>query len=393
MLKGAAGRYSLAYLALFAIYGIVSPYLPVLLRGLGYGPAALGLLLALFEVAGIIGPLVLTAGADARSRGGGSGSRPLLAGTALCVLASLPGLALPLGPAATALSLVLLALGLKTMVPLMDALVSSYAASRGPALRGGYGRIRAPGTLGFIAAALALQAAPAAFSGSPPALAACMGLATLAFLAAALALPAPPASAGPSPAGRAPKRRADPAFALGIAIIALNRMSMAPINSFLALYAKEDLGLDAAGAIWAISASAEIPFMLAAGRFIARRGPMPTIALSSVAIVARLALYTIFPSFGGIAAAQLLHSLCYGLYLPAAIRFVAERFPPERQATGMAIYMGAGVGLPAVLGSAIGGYVVEAWGYTTLFLSFTLFALASLALWAGTRARFERSAA
>ena len=120
---------------------------------------------------------------------------------------------------------------------------------------------------------------------------------------------------------------------------------------------------------------------------------MPTIALSSAAIVARLALYTIFPSFGGIAAAQLLHSLCYGLYLPAAIRFVAERFPPERQATGMAIYMGAGVGLPAVIGSAIGGYVVEAWGYRTLFLSFTLFALASLALWAGTRARFGRSAA
>ena len=63
-LKGEAGRFSLAYFMLFAVYGIISPYLQILVRGLGYGPAAVGLLLAFYEIVGILGPLVLARLAD-----------------------------------------------------------------------------------------------------------------------------------------------------------------------------------------------------------------------------------------------------------------------------------------------------------------------------------------
>jgi PPP family 3-phenylpropionic acid transporter len=386
---GEAIRYSIGYFAIFTIYGVVSPYLQMLLRGLGYGPASIGLLLAISEIAGIAGPLVLTVRADSRRSGGySSGSRRLLAGMGLCVLASLPGLAFATRPAATAVSLVLLAIGQKTMVPLMDARVVAYSTSQGRKLRGGYGSIRAPGTLGYICVTLALQFTPG-FDSSPPwVMAACMGGTTLLFLAALFALPEPEratVAAGAPP--RDDHRPADPAFVLGIVIIGLNRFAMAPVNSFLSIYASEELGLRAVGGIWALSAAAEIPLMLVASRIIARTGPMAAIALSSGAVIARLAMYAAFPSVGGIVAAQLLHSLCYGVFHPAAVAFVAERFPPERRATGMAIYMGIGVGLPAVLGSALGGYVVEAWGYKALFLSFTAFAWASLALYAATRKR------
>ncbi len=392
MSRGGGARYAIAYAALFSIYGILTPYLPVMLRALGYGPAAVGLLLALFEVVGIVGPIALTAGAESRAGGSaGAGSRRMLALTALCVLAAQPLLALVPKPAATAAALVILALGAKTMVPLMDALASSYAARRGPSLRGGYGALRAPGTAGFILSAMALQLSPGISAGPPWILAACVGAAALAFLAAALALPAEArheasTRAGPGIGGR----RAAPGFVLGLVVIGLNRFGMAPITSFLSLYAKEALGLDAAGAIWAISATAEIPLMLLAGRIIARTGPMPAIALSSVAVAARLAMYPAFPSFAGIAAAQLLHSLSYGLFLPATVAFVGESFPPERRATGMALFMGFGVGLPGVLGNALGGLVVERFGYPTLFLSFIAFPLASLLAYALTAKRLPR---
>jgi len=421
--RGDGARYALAYFTLFAIYGVASPYLPMLLSAAGYGPAAVGLLLAVFEVAGIVGPLVVTVRADARGAGSAApGTKRLLAGTSLCVLAALPGLALARSPLATAASLVVLALGMKTMVPVMDASASSFAAARGPSLRGGYGSIRAPGTLGYILVALTLQFVPGLGSRSPLALLLFMGGAALAFMAAAFALPGSPGGLPDAPVGRpdgvgaargtggaalrgrrasspsagtgpSVRRRADPSFAIGIAVIALNRFAMSPINSFLVLYARDELGIDAAGGISAIAAASEIPLMLVAGLVISRIGTMPAIAISSVTIAVRLCVYAAFPSFAGIAAGQLMHSLCYGLFLPATVAFVSERFPPERRATGMAIYMGAGVGLPTVLGNALGGLVVESFGYRALFLSFTVFALASLALAAASRGRFAHRAA
>jgi PPP family 3-phenylpropionic acid transporter len=47
----------------------------------------------------------------------------------------------------------------------------------------------------------------------------------------------------------------------------------------------------------------------------------------------------------------------------------------------MALLLGFGMGLPAVLGSALGGLVVEALGYRWLFAVFSIFAVASLVLY------------
>jgi len=385
--RGSLARYALADFALFSIYGVLNPYLQILLRNLGYGPAAVGLLTALFEIVGIFGPLVLTLRAESPSRGGRPASRKrALVAASLAILASLPLLSVHGSPVATAAALCILAVGAKTVVPIMDTeIVSAVAAGPG---RGGYGPIRAMGTAGFICVALALQAIPG-FDRSPPwVMAACVGATAIFFLATTFALPSSDRADAAAPAARRPPRPFDPVFVLGLAIIGVSRISMAPIQSFLSLYASDELGLDVAGGLWSISAAAEIPLMLVAAPIVARIGPMTAIAIGSGAMVLRLVAYAAFPSFGGIAAAQLLHSLCYGLFHPAAVAFVAERVPPERRATGMAAYLGFGTGLPTVVGSALGGFVVERWGYRALFLSFTVFALASLALYAATWRRF-----
>jgi len=119
-----AWRYGFCYFSLFAIYGIVSPYLQLLLKGLGYSPSVVGLFLSLFEIVGIAAPLAIS-----HMRAFASRSKLVLFGTALIVLASLPSLALVPKPLVTALSIALLAAGQKTMVPFMDAEAVSFSSA------------------------------------------------------------------------------------------------------------------------------------------------------------------------------------------------------------------------------------------------------------------------
>jgi predicted MFS family arabinose efflux permease len=63
------------------------------------------------------------------------------------------------------------------------------------------------------------------------------------------------------------------------------------------------------------------------------------------------------------------------------VAFINLKTPPAYRTTGMALFLGFGMGLPAVLGAALGGIIVEALGYRWLFASFSLFAVASLLLY------------
>ena len=307
-----APAYSVSYFALFTVYGVASPYLQILLRNLGYGPAAIGLYLSLFEIVGILGPLAVARAADAARRRKGA-----LAFSAGLVLVSLPGLAFRLPAWVTALALAVFALGLKSLVPVMDSEGMAFAQASGR--KSAYGRLRVMGSMGFMTAALGLQALPA-FAGGPPwvialalAATAVFFLCTLPFLgrpgaegsrtpAAGSDAPGHEAGAAAAAPHAAAARRFDPVFALGLVIIALGRFAIAPISSFISIWASEELHFASVGAVWAIAAAAEIPLMLLASSIIPRTGAMGAIAVSSAALVVRLAIYAFFPSAAGLVA-------------------------------------------------------------------------------------------
>jgi PPP family 3-phenylpropionic acid transporter len=381
--RGATARFAVVYFLLFAIYGVATPYLQLLVRGLGYGPALVGFLLGLFEITGSLGPIFIGRLSDRRAD-----KRPLLAALAGLVVLALVPLALVPRFLVSALSLSLLALGLRSLVPLMDASAVAFAEASG---RSDYGKLRSVGTAGFVAVVLALGLVPG-FDRSPPwAIALAMGTsATIAGLGILIMPGSGTAAPKAGAAGSTTRRLVDPVFAIGLGVIALSRIAMAPVSSFLSLYVTEELRWDAVGFVWALAACAEIPFLILSRRFIDRMGPMRVIALSSAAIAARLGIYALFPSPAGVVVAQLLHSLCYGLFQPAAVAFVALRVPPERRATGFAAYMCFGVGLPTFVGSSLGGLLVESFGYRLLFGSYVLFALGAVGLYAAMRRRLER---
>jgi len=417
-----AGRpwpYGLCYFAVFAVYGIVSPYLQLLLQGLGYSPSLVGLFLSLFETVGIIAPLVISNSQKLSSRG-----RLVLFGTSLAVLLSLPGFALIRSPAATALSVALLAIGVKTMVPFMDAESVSYLKSRaesGAKGRVSYGSLRVMGSIGFIFASFLFGRLSAEDQGKPEAISLAIGITVVFLVLCLFSLPAhagsrggaaqpvrtatPPAqtavppvqTATPAPqeaeqvrARRGAARNFDPLFFLGLIIIALNRLAIVPATSFISLYVRDELRANDVGWLWSLSAASEIPLMIFSSVIIGAIGPMASVAIASGAVALRLAICAFFPSVAGVAAGQLLHSLCFGLFYPAAVAFVAERVPEEKRPLGMALFSGLAVGLPTVLGNALGGFVAEHLGYRTLFLSFIGFAIASVLLYLFTAHKFTK---
>ena len=174
----------------------------------------------------------------------------------------------------------------------------------------------------------------------------------------------------------------DRAFIVGLVIIAFNRISMSSITSFFSLYLVEELSINAISLMNAIGAGSEYGAMILAGILIQRKKVLPVhlLMISSVAMVVRLLIYAFVPTFGGVLAAQLLHSLCYGFFHPAAIFFVARRVKRSHRTVGMSMYVSLGTGLPAVIGSSLGGLVVEQFGYRSLFMGYSLFALLSLLL-------------
>ncbi len=372
---------------LYAIYGIVSPYLQILLRGLGYSPAVVGFLLGLYEIAGIAGPVFISRAVDGNGR-----YRGALALCSLLVVATTVPLVLVHNTLATALSIIAFSLGIKSLIPILDASVMTLTERTHktgneemdslPKPKYGYGLLRSMGSAGFVVMAIILQILPG-FDGSPPrvfgiwimASTVAFGL-TLTFIPEIDSIPKKRREKE-----RAARARLDPVFLLGLAVIALNRMGMSAVSSFFSLYVKEELGWDAVSGLWAFAAAVEIPFLIVSGRLIKRWGAMKIMAISSLSIAVRLIIYALFPSPAGAVAGQILHSASYGLFQPAAVAFVSYKYPPEKRAMGMALYMGIGVGMPFFFGSSTGGVIVETLGYRVLFAVFSLFAIASVVLY------------
>ena len=365
----------ISFFFVYAIYAVINPFLQVMLRNLGYSYDMVGLLLSLYEVAGIVGPLVLAHRIDKRGDMRGA----LLFGT---VFTSLGVFILMFSRihALTVLGLVVVAFFMRSLLPILDSYVNNLF--NGDAQK--YTALRSFGTVGFVffSLAFALANKPNLESNISIGMYALVGC--LLFFIPVLFWKAEPKRAKGScllvsePEGK----WYDRAFIVGLVIIAFNRISMSSITSFFSLYLVEELSINAISLMNAIGAGSEYGAMILAGILIQRKKVLPVhlLMISSVAMVVRLLIYAFVPTLGGVLAAQLLHSLCYGFFHPAAIFFVARRVKRSHRTVGMSMYVSLGTGLPAVIGSSLGGLVVEQFGYRSLFMGYSLFALLSLVL-------------
>ncbi len=362
-----------SFFFVYAIMAVVNPYLQVMIRNLGYSHDLVGFLLAVFETAGIVGPLLVASRVDKFE----SSKNTIL----FCAVLSALGIVLLMVSTSiwmTMFALILLAFFFRSLVPIID----SYANNRLNGDSQKYTLLRSGGTIGFVLFSLLLAVThrPDLTSNSN------IGFHALgAFFLFALPVlawkkepkrPKIPRTVSTQEEGR----WYDLAFLVGLVIIGLNRISMSSIASFFSLYLVEELGVNAISLMNAIAAGSEFGALILAGYLLQRKKVLPVqlLMISSGAMVVRLLIYALVPTFGGALVAQFLHSLCYGFFHPAAIFLVARRVRRSHRTLGMSMYVSLGIGLPTVLGSSLGGLILEQFGYRVLFMGYSLFALASV---------------
>ena len=381
----------------FIVYSTLSPYMAVLARSLGFSSEVTGILLGAAELVAIGAPFIFGAWADRR----GDYKNPLLVAMGITLVSAL-AVFLVTSQLTAVLFIPLLSLGYRSLVPLSDAAITVNIGREG-----NYGKIRAMGSLVFVVMVLFLQFSPFRRpSGAQNIVfwtmtAAAAGIlficcAPVSFLrpfGKRTAADSPntiggggggiPAAPHPAlfPVGSEKDSIWTPVFITGIIIIFLNRLAFSPVQSYISLYAVEYLRWDAVGLLAGISASAELPFIFMSSKLIKRFEPIKLLAVTSAAIAVRLALIALFPFKGVLVSTQLLHSLTFGVFHPAAIAFVTMNVPPRKRAAGMSVYMSLGTGLSTFAGNIAGGLVIGRFGYRALFGSFVLFALLSVLIY------------
>ncbi len=357
-------RFLLLYGALFAAFGVASPFLPNLMGEYGLQPSAIGVVLAagtaIRLLAGPLGgrladrsgrsPLVLTgftiaAAIVATFYAGARGFVPLL----LVGLAHASMLA-PINPIADAL-----------------ALGSSKAA---PQEGGGfaYGWVRGAGSAAFIAGTL-LAGVMVTARGLPVIIWLNAGLLAV---AAALGWLLPNRVAG-TPDETAPAETRSggvwallrvPHFAQLMLAVGLIGGSHAMHDGFEVIrWRAAGMSASRASDLWAVSVAAEVVMFFVLGRpLLARLGPGGALMLSAAAGILRWSAAALTASFSILVFVEPLHGLTFALLHLACMQRIAESVPRHLAATAQAFYATVAMGAFSAVVTALSGPLYQSLG-------------------------------
>lgn len=347
MERSALSRFLALYAALYAAFGVGSPFLPPMLRAHGLAPGAIGLALA-----ADVAVKLLTAPAAGRLADWFAARRGMLvfcaAGAAMMALAYLP--ARDLGP--------LLLVGtlhsalLAPAPPLADSLALASAAPRGGAGPGfDYGWVRGAGAGAFILGAIFAGQAIERF-----------GIDIVIWLHAVLLavtglagsqtpqLHRPPPAPGATHGGVGTLVRLK-LFRRVLLVAALIQGSHALHDSFAVIrWEAAGIGPGMAALLWSEAVAAEvIVFFFLARPLLDRLGSAGASVLAAMAGVLRWAVMAQTAWLPAMALVQPLHGLTFALQHLACMRLLAAIVPPGLAATALTIYGTVGVGVATAL--------------------------------------------
>ncbi len=375
--------YLLAVLTQVAI-AAYAPYIQIILRNKGYSYSLVGVIIAVGQAAAILGPLVISSLTDRTGR-----TKPFLVLSALCALLLGIPFYLSSSVAVVVISIFLLDAFFWSLNPLSDGFLTRK-------LRGaktGYGTLRACGTFGYMTALtlFALTGFPDESSNSSILI--CFSIFVLLFIAAALLQKDDRRERGKGKGKFFSFSWFSSSFYIFMMIVAFTRVGQSVVEKLLASYMTEHLGLGSYFSLFiAIGALCEFLCMLLFGRLLRKNRVTPAFLLfiSALGLTVRLLLYLI-PSIWVFALAQTLHGLTFGALHVAATTYTARTVSSEHYEMGMSIYWAVATNLPELFGSLFGGFVIDRWGYPTLFVSYAVFPFIAAVLCILLRKRISRT--
>jgi PPP family 3-phenylpropionic acid transporter len=267
------------------------------------------------------------------------------------------------------------------VVPLYEAVLSQLLAKGDGSMDAArYGRVRVWGSVGFLVSVVAfgMLLEELGIRVFPWVVAAVN--ATL--LVAALRLPATRAEAvhdEAAPAVLPLLRRPEVAWFFASAFFTV--LAHTSQYAFFSLYL-DSLGYSkaAVGGLWAVAVLVEIAFFWGQGRWFERWSAHGWLLIVAGVTVARFAATTAgawWPAL--LVLAQLTHAITFAAHHAACVSLVSRYFPGRLRGRGQALYTTLGYGLSGVIGGFAGAWLIETWGYASLFLSASLCAFLAFA--------------
>ncbi|MEA2838762.1 MAG: transporter, family, 3-phenylpropionic acid transporter [Methylobacteriaceae bacterium] len=382
-------RFLLLYAALYAAFGLASPFTPALLHERGLNVTSIGLFLALGTAIRAVSAPMAGRVADRFAA-----LRPTLSlCAAAAALASL--LLLVQGRPLLLLGILFLySVALAPVAPLSDALALGaarpVAGSRQPNFR--YGWVRGTGSAAFIIGALAGGQAIASFGFSSL----LIGSAGLLALAAIAAWFVPELRRdhldSSAPAARPDFRAAFvlfriPAFRRVLIIAALVLGGHALHDNFAVIRWREE-GIDprTISILWSESVAAEVVVFFFIGEPLLRRiGPAAAAALAAGAAILRWLVMGATAAVPAMALIEPLHGLTFALLHLTCMQVLTQTVPRELAATSQAVYGTIGVGLATSALTLVSGELYSLFAAHAFWFMAAL-SLAALPLTLGLRA-------
>ena len=357
-------RFLLLYGALFAAFGVASPFLPNLMREYGLQPSAIGIVLAAGTAIRLLaGPL----GGRLADR---SGRSPLVL-TGFTLAAAI--IATFYAEARGFMLLLLIGLAHATMLapisPIADALALG-SAKGSPDETGGfpYGWVRGAGSAAFIAGDL-LAGILVTARGLPIIIWLNAGLLAL---AAAFGWMLPNRVAGTTDETALAGSRTDglrsllrvPHFPLLMLVVALIGGSQAMHDGFEVIrWRTAGMSADRASQLYAVSVAAEVLMFFVLGRpLLARLGPGRALMLSAAAGILRWSAAALTASFSILVFVEPLHGLTFALLHLACMQRIAETVPRHLASTAQAFYATVAVGAFYTAVTLLSGRLYQVFG-------------------------------
>lgn len=371
--RSALARFVILYTALYASFGVLSPFLPAWLGERGLSAPQIALVIGSGAAVRLVaGPLAGQLADRLRAWRGTLAICALGAGvTALFYLvAGGFGPLLAAGLAQSAL--------LAPIAPLADALALSASMPRGG--RGfEYGPVRGAGSAAFVAGSIAAGNLAASWG-----LGVSIWLNASLLCAASLAvLPVPAIMAGPRvlrPGGFGDflQLARQPRFRRLLVVAALVLGSHALHDTF-AVIRWRDAGISTAAAslLWSEQVIAEVAvFFLVGPALLQRLAPAPVAMIAAAAGVVRWWVLATTIDMLPLMLVEPLHGLTFALFHLACMRVIAREVPRRLAATAQALYATFATGVATALVTLVSGYLYERFGGDAFFVMALMCAVA-----------------
>jgi len=346
---------ALFYGALFVVYGMQIPFLPVWLdwRGLSAGEISIVVAAPLFLRALVTPTVAMVADRSGALR-------------RYLVVFSWLSLAFVLALAMTAsfwpilLFAVLLLIANSTNMPLIETIAMQGMRSRGL----DYGRMRLWGSLTFVLASFLGGIAITDLGGGAGVWLIAIGCALTVIAAHGLSEPekaATPAASALLPFWNAAEPRwllAQREFRLFLLAAGLVQAAHAAFFTFgTLLWQKQGLSATWCGSLWAIGVFAEVLLFSVSRRVAHRIGAVQLIAIGAAASIVRWSVLALEPPLAVLVPLQLLHGATYGASHIGAMHFIHDAVPREKSGSAQALYATVAAGIAMGCATLIAGWL------------------------------------